>query len=186
MRAQIAGPFVFNAGKHHAGFLKSVIAESRKKVMSKEQILEFLLKIGNSMIDIYYGTLSIEEIVEDIKKHLVAEGHFAEGRYLQFIHRMPGKYANVAIRDASVWTLLLGNDPDHYIHLHPARQSPHTLRVRALALKTALLLKIYYAEMLESGDLVILVNEVRSNFLDESPIKNISYTKSLVRVLGLF
>ena len=185
MQYHIPSPFVFNAQKHHAGFLRNFISEAFRYGLIKAELLNFVQKIGNSMIDIYYGALSIDDVITEIRNQLVAEEHFEKEAFENFINKAPGAFVNINISDTSVWTLLIGNDHECYIHIHPARQSPHTLRVGALALKTALILKIYYSSRIESGDLVFMVNEVRQNFLDESPIKNISYTKNLMRVMKL-
>ena len=185
MQYHIPSPFIFNAQKHHAGFLKNIVSEAINSGLSKTDLLIFLQKIGNSMIDIYYGALSIDDIITEIRNQLVEGGHFERDKFEEYLKQATAAYVNVKISDSSVWTLLIGNDQECYIHIHPARQLPHTLRVRALALKTALILKIYYSSTLESGDLVFLVNEVRKNFLDESPIKNIFYTKNLMRVIKL-
>lgn len=185
MQYHIPSPFIFNAQKHHAGFLKNIVSEAINSGLSKTDLLTFIQKIGNSMIDIYYGALSIDDIITEIRNQLVEGEHFERDQFEEYLNQAPAAYVNVIISDSSVWTLLIGNDQECYIHIHPARQSPHTVRVRALALKTALILKIYYSPTLEAGDLVLLVNEVRKNFLDESPIKNISYTKNLIRVIKL-
>lgn len=186
MHQRASAPFIFNAQKHHAGFLKNLVYEATKSGLRKAELLAIIQKIGNSMIDIYYGALSIDAIITEIRNHLVEGDHFERDKFETYIHQAQAAYVNIVISDTSVWTLLIGNDHECYIHIHPARKSPYTLRVRALALKTALILNIYYSSTLESGDLVLLVNEVRQNFLNESPIKNISYTKNLRRVIDLF
>lgn len=185
MQPQISSPFMFNAAKHHAGFLRSMVAEFGKTGINDNQVRIFLLKMGNSMIDLYNGSLSIQHIMDEIKHRLVADGNFAKDRFERFIHDSPAKFQNLMLSDDATWTLLLGNDQERYIHVHPARKSRHTLRVRALALKTALLLKIYCPPMDEMCDLVSQVNDLRCRFLNESPIKNISYTKNLMRVFAL-
>jgi hypothetical protein len=185
MDAQIELPFLFNIWKHHLGFLKNFIEKAARGRVEHEELSEPLLKMGNSMIDIYYGSLPVEGIIEDIRRQLVSNENYEKTTYKDLITRSPGRYRNIKISDGSVWTLLAGNDPHRYIHIHPARGSLCTMRIGAVALKTALLLKIFYPGGLTADELVDVVNQLRCEFLGESPIKNLSYTRSISKMLDL-
>jgi hypothetical protein len=185
MQHYIPTPFIFNPYKHHAGFLRELISEARDSGFIRKQVLDFIKKIGNSMIDIYHGVLSADVVIAEIRNQLAGDQHFEREQFEHYINQTQAAYVNIRISDSSIWTLLKGNDQERHIHIHPARHSPHTFRARALALKTALILKIYYPSMIESGDLVILVNEIRKKFLEAPPIKNMTYTKNLLRVINL-
>ena len=51
-----------------------------------------------------------------------------------------GGYGLVTLpADGSVWTLRLGVADGRYVHLHPGRHTPHTVRVNAATLKTAVM-----------------------------------------------
>src|SRR5439155_910547 len=45
--------------------------------------------------------------------------------------------------DESRWVLRLGDEGDRYVHVHPGRWTPATLRVRANVLKTAVMVLAY-------------------------------------------
>ncbi len=178
-------PFLFNALKHHAGFIREFIAVVKAAGDKEEQVEATLLKMGNSMIDFYYGDLTPRQIISDIENRLKSMESFDRGSYYALLERSHGKkrYHNLEIRDQSTWTLLPGNNDLHYLHIHPARGSKHTIRVRAMALKTAVCLKIFYDRIPAGSDLVAVVNDVRRNYLRESPVKNASNLKGILRVL---
>ena len=88
--------------------------------------------------------------------------------------------------DGSRWVLRGGQDPDRpdrFAHLHPGRWSPATRRVRASVLKTALMVLAY--QRIHGGDShdVSLINKVRADFLDLSPIRGLSAGEGLDAIL---
>ncbi len=180
----IAKPFVFNPLKHHSGFIKSLISDCRTSGIEVACLQEYLLKMGNCMIDLYFGELGIKQILSDIEKRLRKADSYDPESYIKYITASSKNFQNIQISDHSTWTLLIGNEPERYLHIHPSRGSSNSIRIRAIALKTALIMKIFYADQLEQEDLVSLTNEIRSKYLGESPIKNITYTKGIRRALA--
>ncbi len=182
---QFPRPFLFNALKHHAGFVREFIGNLKADSYREEQIGDALLKMGNSMIDFYFGSMSPREVINDIENHLKSMHAFEIGAYHELLERSHGamQYYNMKISDHSTWTLLPGNNKLHYLHIHPARGSKHTIRVRAMALKTAVCLRIFYNILPNGNELINAVNEVRHKYLHESPIKNDSNLKGILRVL---
>ena len=80
-----------------------------------------------------------------------------------------GGYRLVELSDTSRWVLRLG-EVNHYVHAHPGRYAPHTRRVRANVLKTAVLVLAHVG--VHGGDPldVKLVNHVRRQHLALAPI----------------
>lgn len=179
-------PFLFNALKHHLGFIKGFIGLAKSKSFSHEEINSHLVKVGKSMIDIYHGALEQTEIINEMSNYLISKKCYEITAYHQFITTAPKKYRTIDLSDGSNWTLLLGNTQQRYIHIHPSRASLFTVRAKATALKAAIFILIYYSEVPVSSALVKLANDVRMRFIGESPIKNEAYTKGLQRVLNLF
>ena len=72
--------------------------------------------------------------------------------------------------DSSRWVLRLGDEPERFIHLHPGRWSPATVRMRANVIKTALLVLAHVR--LIGGDPMNrdVINEVRQAHLGLSPL----------------
>ena len=145
-----------------------------------------LLKVGNSMIDIYHGILSIHEITAEIKDYLLSIDSFEASQYLAFVTGNSKNFRTMGLSDGSSWTLIKGNDPQRYLHIHPSRSSMHTIRARAIALKTAIYIMIFYEKELTDTNLIALINKVRLHKMNESPIKNEVYTRGVRRVLEVF
>ena len=179
-------PFLFNELKHHFYAQLQFIRQARAKKLSPQQISDDMLKIGNSMIDLYFGTLSVADICLEIGDLLKSENHYKKECYHKYLNSVTKKYRKIQISDRSSWTLLVGREEGRYIHIHPSRASIYTIRVRAIAVKTALMIMIFYDIDKVKGELVKIVNDIRTNYLGESPIKNESYTIGLKRILNIY
>ena len=183
--SQLPPPSIFNGLKHH----RLVILEFIKKSIEDKYPIDTLnltmKKVGNSMIDLYHGDLKPQDISGEIIDLLKLKSNFYKDAYYKYVFDVPKKFRKVKISDGSEWTLLLGREEEFYLHIHPARGSKFTTRVRAISIKTAILLKVFFEKELVDGDLVSMVNKVRIDYLHESPIKNEADTISLKRVLDL-
>ena len=161
---------LFNALKHHRGYIRQQLKQA--DVVTLPDILKIL---GNSQMDIYYGELDLpalfEEVLMVVDKDAVS--------YLQWLKALGG-YAEITLSDTSRWVLLYGTEPGKYIHLHPARYSPHSLRVKATVLKTAMAMIVSDAET----DLETL-NRVRVSMLELSPVKNLEQCGHLWKVMEM-
>ena len=182
---QLPPPFLFNGLKHHRQIILEFIEISKEKKFSIDELNIAMKKVGNSMIDLYYGDMNPQEITDDISDLLKSNSHFYKDDYYKYVLAVPKKYRKLKIRDGSEWTLLLGKEADTYLHIHPARGSKFTKRVKAISIKTAIMLKVFFNNELQNGDLVSMVNNVRLEYLHESPIKNEIDTIRLKRVLDL-
>jgi len=183
--SQLPPPTIFNGLKHHRLVILDFIEESKEKNYPIAELNHIMKKIGNSMIDLYNGDMKPQEISVEIIDLLKSKSNFYKDAYHKYVLDIPKKYRKVRISDGSEWTLLLGREPEFYLHIHPARGSEYTTRVRAISIKTAILLKVFFEKELANGNLVSLVNKVRTDYLQESPIKNETDTISLKRVLDL-
>jgi hypothetical protein len=176
-------PFLFNGLKHHRQLILAFINSSIKHNYSIVELNNRMKKIGISMIDLYYGELSPEEISREIAVELKRKGCFDKEKYQHYINNGAKKYRALTLSDGSDWTLLVGREADTYIHFHPSRGSMFTKRVKAISIRTAIMLKIFYSRELPGGDLISLINKVRIDYLHESPVKNESDTIRLKNVL---
>ena len=66
------------------------------------------------------------------------------------------------------------------LHLHPARASPHVIRIRASTLKTVIAIQVLDADPKN----LMHINEIRAE-LDLSPIRGLSHNSGISRVMGL-
>lgn len=181
----VQAPFLLNLVKHHAGYIKSFVEGAKTGSVEPEIIRSKLVKVGGSMIDIYYGILSPSKIVKEVEKTLKSMDCFDQSAYSQYITSSPKNFKTINLRDGTSWTLLIGKSHERYIHIHPCRNSLYTIRAKALTLKTAVYLKVFYADQLNDLSIVKLANEVRENYLEASPIKGEKDVKGLIRVLNL-
>jgi hypothetical protein len=181
---QIAPPINFNCWKHHVGFIKTQI-ESIQNKNELEKLKTFLVKIGESQMDLYYGIYSPTEIKEQVINNLKKKKIFLLEQYEGWLAENGSDYKMVNLSDKSVWTLRLGENVERYVHIHPGRYSSHTRRVKALTLKTA----IFTLCCEKLGDPKLsgkeLINEIRKKYLNEPPVKSISVESGLGKLLEL-
>ncbi|RKY90147.1 MAG: hypothetical protein DRQ13_12995 [Ignavibacteriae bacterium] len=182
---KISLQFNLNCWKHHAGF----IAKQIKQIKNEEglkNISSILLKIGESQMDLYLGKLTPFELTEITKKFLKKNIVFKYESYKQWLLSEDKEYRLITLPDKSIWTLRMGNQRKNYVHIHPGRYSLHTIRVRALTLKTAICVMAYLNIHKNFSLNLKLVNNVRKEFLNAAPVKSLSSTSGLRRLLNVF
>jgi len=183
--SQISQPINFNCWKHHAGFIKKQI-ESVKEIKELDQLKVYLLKIGESQMDLYLGDHSPVKISEQILDYLHSKKIFSEKLYKDWLSKDGKDYQLVELKDKSIWTLRLGDDAERYVHIHPGRYSPNTVRVKATTLKTAIFLLCFERlGAIKSFD-TETVNNIRKKYLNEPPLKSFSKASGLGRLIDLF
>jgi hypothetical protein len=182
---QIPPPINLNCWKHHAGFVKKQI-DSVKEIKELDQLKVYLLKIGESQMDLYFGDHSPVKISEQILDCLHRKKIFSVLLYKERLSKDEKEYQLVELRDKSIWTLRLGDDAERYVHIHPGRYSPNTVRVKATTLKTAIFLLCFE----QLGEIKSFetesVNQIRKKYLDEPPLKSFSGASGIRKLLDLF
>lgn len=182
----IPEPVAFNCWKHHAGFVRMKIKELVNAGEPKiNKILKELPVIGTSLMDFYTGNLSPDKIACEIlnifNKNVISSIEL----YKEWIKEEGSDYRLISLPDGSKWTLRLGIDRNRFIHIHPARNSMSTIRVRALTLKTAIL----YLVISEFSNVLPLdisvINRLRIDYLDLPPIKSLAHSPGLCRLILL-
>ena len=177
-------PVLFNCWKHHKEFIQVQI---NKTVIDGEKALQKLpvqlVKIGDSLLDLYTGVLNPRDISKLIQNELKKRNVFIQQSYEEWIANSGKDYQIINLIDSSFWTLRLGKEKDRYIHIHPGRYSPYTIRVRSLTLKTAIVI-IVWAKIHKVPPLDIsIINHVRTKLLNASPVKVISAKDGLGKVI---
>lgn len=142
-----------------------------------------LLSLGGSQMDMYAGSLTPEAIFDEIRAQLKQAGVDTKAAYEAFLAKSDG-YATMVLSDTSVWVLRLAEDKAHYIHLHPGRYSPHTFRVKASALKTALAYQAAAQHHQLTDDLLTDLNRVRKG-LRLSPLRSTSESGHILEIIAL-
>ena len=176
-------PILLNGWKHHKGFIQQQVARLAER-KDQEKLKQKLLMTGNSLMDLYTGILEMNQIKDEVVQQLNKKNHLSPEEFLPWINQH-GEYVNITLSDQSTWTIRKGNDPEKYIHIHPGRYSPHTIRVKSMTLKSAIFI-LYFTYLWKRDPFNLdFVNNVRQNFLDASPLKNIHQDKGLGKVIDI-
>lgn len=161
---------LFNALKHHRGYICEQLRQA--DVTTLPAMLKVL---GNSQMDVYYGELDLKALFTEVMAIAAKD----EASYISWL-KANGGYVEITLSDTSRWILLPGTVPGQYIHLHPARYSPHSLRVKATVLKTAMAVIVSGAK----PDLETL-NYIRVSMLQLSPVKDLEQCEHLWKVMEM-
>jgi hypothetical protein len=164
-------PVLFNAHKHHAGFLRERV---RRAVTDGPDGLRALaaelVVVGAKLMDLYHGPFSPAEIAAKVMTALAKSGHGAPAAFRAWVDAAGGYRTVEFPEDTSRWVLRAGDEDDRFVHVHPARYSPFTIRVRANVLTTAVMALAYTG--LHGGDPLSrpVVNAVRRDYLGLAPV----------------
>ena len=181
---EVPPPVLFNLYKHHAGALRRYIAEAaRKGEPGLAELASRLVVIGTELMDLYTGALSPGDVAARVLDLLRREGRLEQTPYIAWLHEQGGYGVLTLEQDSSCWVLRLGNETGRYVHVHPARWQPHTRRVRANVLKSAVMVLAYAAANGGDPRQVKLVNSVRQQYLGLSPMKDLAGDQGLSVVL---
>ena len=164
-------PVLFNAYKHHAGFLRERIRLAVAAGQAGLQPLaDALVVVGTKLMDLYHGPFSPREIAERVMANLRATGREALVAFRTWVESGGGYQSMEFPEDMSRWVLRMGDEEDRFIHAHPARYSPFAVRVRANVLTTAVLALAHTG--VNGGDPLSrsVVNCVRRDYLGLAPI----------------
>jgi len=183
----IPNPLLFNCWKHHLIFIKEQLCdfEIKSEKDIKEIVKEFNV-IGNSLTDLYTGLLSTEKIAEAVIKFLKENSCYEEPLYREWLFSEKLDYKVIELPDSSTWTLRFGKEKEKYIHIHPARYSNHSVRVKSISLKTACLIYLWVKNYGTSPYDLKLINKLRVSYLEASPVKTMSQKNGIGKVISLF
>lgn len=176
-------PITFNAHKHHFRFLKWQIEEWKKqewRTVEKE-----LLILGENLVDFYLGELTVKNICDEVIRYFEKE-NINEFEACK-IWLGATEYRKIELSDHSHWVIKEGINPQRFIHIHPAKYSDHTLRIRAITLKTVSALQVQFLTIQENMNKNLeQVNYIRKNYLHLSPIKSLSYKEGILKIWRMF
>lgn len=183
MYPKIPVPVTFNPHKHHFSFLLKQI-ELWKKT-DWETVEKELLLIGGNLLDLYLGRLPVEQVCKECIEYFAEMEISGPAEFRKWL--APKEYRKIELSDNSLWVIKEGADKKRFIHIHPAKNSPYSIRVKATTLKTVLALLINDEK--PTGDLqsnLKRVNQIRTGYLKLSPIKSLERGKGILRVWNCF
>ena len=174
---KIPAPISFNASKHHLKKILDILNRSDEKAVHE------LESICHNYSDIYTGNLSPREISEKIILFL-KELEVCEKN--TFTKWLSGKnhHRKIILPDLSEWILRLAKDPDRFIHIHPAKTGPFTIRFKGSTLKTVYRVKRMF-EIQKGNPTLKQVNAARKK-ANLSPVKALNTGKGILKCWKYF
>jgi hypothetical protein len=183
MNEKIQVPITFNPHKHHFKFLLKQIETWKNQEWN--QVEQELIGIGENLLDFYTGDLTLENICAECVQFFKTNNISDKISFANWLY--PQEYRKIELSDSSVWVIKEGKATEQFIHIHPAKQSVHTIRVRAVTLKTVLTLMITTdAISQQMNENLQMVNKIRTARLHLSPIKSLQHNKGILQLWELF
>jgi hypothetical protein len=178
-------PVLLNCWKHHQLFIQSKINEiACNRDFMMQNLYKILQPVGNSQLDMYTGNLFPAEIGNFIKSELDILGINNRLLYLEWLKREGNDYQIIRIYDSSEWALRAGTMNERYVHIHPAKYSPNTVRLRSNTLKTAFAILIWQRRNQTKECNLNIVNSIRINYLKLSPIKKMPDDEGIMALIN--
>jgi hypothetical protein len=134
-------------------------------------------------MDLYTGSLTPAEIGEQVAAQLRDAARFEFEPLAAFLQAR-GEFSMHTLTDGSQWTVRLGPADGRYLHLHPGRWVPHTVRVQANTLRSAV---VSHAHALLTGSdpmALSVVNEARRRYLALLPVRELTGDGGLGAVIA--
>jgi hypothetical protein len=177
-------PLLFNAWKHHAGWVRGRIAAAGAEGEGAlPRLADEVVVTGTKLMDFYTGRLSPWELGERVIERLRADGKLDHAVYKPWVEASDGYVLLALPDDGSRWVLRLGDGGGRYVHLHTARYSPHSLRVPGVTLKTAILANTLARVRGRMFADLATVNEARKRYLDLPPVAKLTDDAGIGEVL---
>ncbi len=162
MESCVKPPVLLNGWKHHLGYVYGKISDIVANQESPEEnINKILNQIGRSQFDLYTGKYSESKIRDKILEEIPKMDKL---EYFSWLEGGNKRFKNISIDDDSSWTMLKGNSSSYYIHVHPARHSPYSIRVKANQWKSAIISLIYSKMDVKKACQPDVINKSRQSF----------------------
>ncbi len=179
-------PVLFNAWKHHAGWVRGRIAVAAGGGEDGlKRLADAVVVCGTKLMDFYLGDLTPWQLGERALTHLAAVGKADFPAFRDWLEPQGGYAPFEVPEDGSRWILRAGDEADRYVHLHPGRYSPHTVRVPGITLKTAIVTLALARQTGADPLSVAVVNDARKRFLALPPVAAVDPKNGLGEVLCL-
>jgi hypothetical protein len=179
----IPEPILFNPLKHYLPFIRDFV-NSRSLTINNPELKELtreLKHIGTCVMDIYTGELSQEIIFSEIWEFLKINNIREKEVYKVWAGTGFDDYRIITLTDNSQWMLKYHNQETRYVHIFPARSSPHSFRTKANTLKSAILyIMIIGKDFVSEDDL----NAARA-LAGLSPVKEVADAEAVTEMIEI-
>jgi hypothetical protein len=183
IKNDIPEPFQFNPLKHHLSFIKEYISFrlSDEKTPEITNLVKELKHIGTSVMDIYTGSLNVIKIIDEVSFFLKSNNLGNESNYSGWTGKNFNDFRIISLSDNSQWMLKYHDDRTRYVHLFPARTSPHSFRVKANTLKSAIMYNILIGKNYISGRDLNRAREIQGL----SPVKDTTDAEAITEMIEI-
>jgi hypothetical protein len=178
---KILPPLLFNPLKHHLGFIKEYISDKTNTQTDSQAVLKDLKHLGGSLMDVYSGILSPDNIACEINNFLKSNNLTERMIFNIWAGVNPKDFKTIKLPDDSHWVLKYFNSELRFVHTFPARYSPHSFRVKANTLKSAILYIILVGKDFVTEDDLNLARAAAGL----SPIKDIVDTEAITEMIEI-
>jgi hypothetical protein len=140
-RFQAPEPLLFNPLKHYLPFIKEFINNHLSDIKDPglKELTRELKHVGTCVMDIYMGKMAQEAIFREIREFLTMNRIQKREAYMEWVGTGFNDFRIISLTDTSQWALKYHSNETRYVHIFPARSSPHSFRIKANTLKSAIL-----------------------------------------------
>lgn len=180
---QIPLPFLCNPLKHHLGFIKNYIDNILKAGVSVDNlsVVKDLKHLGGSLMDVYTGSLSTEVIIEEISDFLTDNKLNERDSFIRWVGKNAKDFKTITLSDQSQWILKYYNNDLRYVHPFPSRYSPHSFRVKANTLKSAILYVVCIGKDYVTEEDLNLARAIAGL----SPVREVTDTEAITEMIEM-
>jgi hypothetical protein len=176
-------PVLFNPLKHHLGYIKEFIAANTgdNSYPDNSAVVKELKHIGGSVMDLYSGLLSYNEIGDELQCFLKTKKIDRSALFHSWAGTDPKDFKTIYLSDGSNWVLKFFESEHRFVHAFPARYSPFSFRIKANTLKSAILYRIFLnRDIITEEDL----NTTRA-IAGLSPVRDIFDTEAVIEMIEM-
>jgi hypothetical protein len=179
----IPEPLLFNPLKHYLPFIRDYVNGRTLTINdpSLKVLIRELKHIGTCVMDIYTGQLSQNVIFKEIREFLMINKIEERKAFKLWAGTDFNDFRITTLSDASQWTMKYHNHETRYVHIFPARSSPHSFRIKANTLKSAILYTILIGKDYVSED---DLNASRA-LAGLSPVKEVADAEAVTEMIEI-
>lgn len=179
----IPEPLVFNPLKHYLPFIKSFIdiKTSDGSGQDPKELIKELKHLGTSVMDVYTGSMSLNEICNEVNDILTAKNLISKETFAGWAGTDFKNFKIVPFSDSSCWTMKYHDNDKRYVHIFPSRSSPFTFRIKANTLKSAILYLIIIGKDYVTEDDLNLARALTGL----SPVKEVTETEAVTEMIDI-
>ncbi|MGQ9620659.1 MAG: hypothetical protein ACUVTX_06715 [Bacteroidales bacterium] len=178
----IPEPLLLNPLKHHLGYIRDFTEYyAVHGGFDKSEFLKILGHLGGSVMDVYTGSLSCTEICRETLNMLMADNLLIKENFIKWAGSKSKDFRTIELSDSSKWVVKFYNHEKHWAHIFPARFSPHSFRIKANTLKSAILYQVFIGKDFISEENLNTARAVGNL----SPVKDVLDTQAITAIIEL-